>query len=34
MKKYGVDNAGRDPEIIDKIKNTFTEKYGTVKYRS
>jgi hypothetical protein len=28
MKKYGVDNAGRDPEIIDKIKNTFTEKYG------
>lgn len=28
MKKYGVDNAGRDPEIIKKINATFKEKYG------
>jgi hypothetical protein len=28
MKKYGVDNAGKDPEIILRIKHIFTEKYG------
>jgi hypothetical protein len=28
MEKFGVDNAGRDPEIKKKIKEKFTEKYG------
>jgi hypothetical protein len=28
MEKYGVDNAGKDPEIILRIKHIFTEKYG------
>jgi hypothetical protein len=28
MKKYGVDNAGKNEEIKQKIKDTFTEKYG------
>jgi len=28
IKKFGVDNAGRLPEIIEKIKNTFQEKFG------
>jgi hypothetical protein len=28
IEKFGVDNAGRSPEIIEKIKNTFQEKFG------
>lgn len=28
IEKFGVDNAGRLPEIIEKIKNTFQEKFG------
>jgi len=28
MKKYGVDNAGKNEEIKKKINATFTEKYG------
>jgi hypothetical protein len=28
MKKYGVDNIGKDPKIIQKIKDTFAEKFG------
>jgi hypothetical protein len=28
MEKYGVDNIGKLPNIIQKIKNTFQEKFG------
>lgn len=28
IEKFGVDNAGRLPEIIEKIKNTFQKKFG------
>lgn len=28
MKKYGVDNASKDPEIIDKIKESWKQNFG------
>jgi hypothetical protein len=28
MEKYGVDNAGRDPEIKKKINDSYIKKYG------
>ena len=28
MEKYGVDNIGKDPKIIQKIKDIFAEKFG------